>query len=157
MEPSQVYRRDILEIEAVMPEFEAAREERKEDDEKPPVHSKHFVFPEGWLQLALFIDSTRLFHFSRLLVYPSSAGSLNLIYPRSVIYIVHLKRHWKSTLIWATLYADRKLGYFSTALLIVNRMVGTGIFSTPSTIMQATNSVGAALLFWVLGGIMCFW
>ncbi|KAI0171910.1 amino acid transporter [Hypoxylon sp. FL1284] len=51
---------------------------------------------------------------------------------------------------------DRKLGYISTALLIVNRMVGTGIFSTPSTIMQATNSVGAALLFWVLGGIMCF-
>lgn len=54
MEPSQVYRRDILEIEAVMPEFEAAHEEGKEDDEKPSVHSKHFVFPEGWFQLALF-------------------------------------------------------------------------------------------------------
>ncbi|KAI3322954.1 amino acid transporter [Xylariaceae sp. AK1471] len=51
---------------------------------------------------------------------------------------------------------DRKLGYVSTALLIVNRMIGTGIFSTPSTIMQATNSVGAALLFWVLGGLMSF-
>lgn len=61
------------------------------------------------------------------------------------------------TLIWDATYADRKLGYVSTALLIVNRMVGTGIFSTPSTIMQATNSVGAALLFWLLGGIMCFW
>ncbi|KAK4221728.1 amino acid permease-domain-containing protein [Podospora fimiseda] len=49
---------------------------------------------------------------------------------------------------------DRKLGVTSTALLIVNRMIGTGIFSTPSTIMQSTNSVGAALLFWVLGGFM---
>lgn len=53
--------------------------------------------------------------------------------------------------------ADRKLGYFSTLLLIVNRMIGTGIFSTPSTIIQATDSVGATLLFWVLGGIMSFW
>ncbi|KAK4444386.1 amino acid permease-domain-containing protein [Podospora aff. communis PSN243] len=52
---------------------------------------------------------------------------------------------------------DRRLGVTSTALLIVNRMIGTGIFSTPSTIIQATNSVGAALLFWVLGGFMTLW
>ncbi|MCJ1465141.1 hypothetical protein MMC07_003757 [Pseudocyphellaria aurata] len=52
---------------------------------------------------------------------------------------------------------DRKLGFFSTSLLIVNRMVGTGIFSTPSTIMQATDSVGVSLLFWLLGGITTFW
>ena len=49
---------------------------------------------------------------------------------------------------------DRKLGFWSTSFLIVNRMVGTGIFSTPSTIMQATDSVGASMLFWVLGGAM---
>lgn len=95
MEPSQVYRRDILEIEAVMPEFEAAHEEHKEDDEKPTVHSKHFVFPEGWFQLALFSDSTQLFDFTRLIVYHPSAGSFILIYPRSVIYIVHPNMHWK--------------------------------------------------------------
>ncbi|KAK4208435.1 amino acid permease-domain-containing protein [Rhypophila decipiens] len=52
---------------------------------------------------------------------------------------------------------NRKLGVTSTTLLIVNRMIGTGIFSTPSTIMQATNSVGASLLFWVLGGFMTLW
>ncbi|KAH7066104.1 amino acid permease-domain-containing protein [Paraphoma chrysanthemicola] len=49
---------------------------------------------------------------------------------------------------------DRKLGIFSTSMIIVNRMIGTGIFSTPSSILQATNSTGAALLFWVLGGLM---
>ncbi|KAF2120982.1 amino acid permease-domain-containing protein [Lophiotrema nucula] len=49
---------------------------------------------------------------------------------------------------------DRKLGIFSTSMIIVNRMIGTGIFSTPSSILQATNSTGAALLFWFLGGIM---
>ena len=35
-------------------------------------------------------------------------------------------------------------------------MVGTGIYSTPSTIIKGTNNVGATLLFWFLGGIMTF-
>ena len=52
---------------------------------------------------------------------------------------------------------DRKLGVLSTSLLIINRMIGSGIFSTPSTITQATDSVGASLFFWVLGGIITFW
>lgn len=51
---------------------------------------------------------------------------------------------------------DRKLGTWSTAFLIINRVVGAGIFSTPSEIIRLTNSVGATLLFWVLGGIMTF-
>lgn len=46
------------------------------------------------------------------------------------------------------------LKVFSTTLLIVNRVVGTGIYTTPAQIIKSTNSVGATLLFWVLGGIM---
>jgi len=53
-------------------------------------------------------------------------------------------------------YTDRKLGVFSTALLIINRVIGTGIFSTPSTIISKTDSVGGSLMFWVLGGLMTF-
>jgi hypothetical protein len=52
---------------------------------------------------------------------------------------------------------DRKLGIWSTTFLIINRMVGAGIYSTPATIIQYTDSVGATLLFWVLGGFMTFW
>ena len=52
---------------------------------------------------------------------------------------------------------DRKLGVLSTSLLIINRMIGSGIFSTPSTITQATDGVGASLFFWVLGGIITLW
>lgn len=52
---------------------------------------------------------------------------------------------------------DRKLGTWSTAFLIINRVVGAGIYSTPSNISQNINSVGVTLLFWVLGGIMTFW
>jgi len=51
---------------------------------------------------------------------------------------------------------DRKLGTWSTTFLIINRVVGSGIYSTPSSIIRYTNSVGATLLFWVLGGIMTF-
>ncbi|KAK5663901.1 hypothetical protein OQA88_112 [Cercophora sp. LCS_1] len=51
---------------------------------------------------------------------------------------------------------DRKLGTWSTAFLIINRVIGAGIFSTPAEIIRLTNSVGATLLFWVLGGIMTF-
>lgn len=36
-------------------------------------------------------------------------------------------------------------------------MIGTGIFSAPSTIMQTTDSVGASMFFWVLGGVITFW
>ncbi|KAL5614803.1 hypothetical protein BROUX41_004892 [Berkeleyomyces rouxiae] len=49
---------------------------------------------------------------------------------------------------------DRKLGVMSTALLIINRMVGTGIFSNPASVIRGTDSVGAALIFWVLGAFM---
>lgn len=51
---------------------------------------------------------------------------------------------------------ERKLGTWSTTFLIINRVVGTGIYSTPSSIIRYTNSVGASLLFWVLGGLMTF-
>jgi hypothetical protein len=52
---------------------------------------------------------------------------------------------------------DRKLGTWSTAFLIINRVVGSGIYSTPSAIIHSINSVGITLIFWVIGGIMTFW
>ncbi|KAK4135481.1 amino acid transporter [Trichocladium antarcticum] len=51
---------------------------------------------------------------------------------------------------------DRKLGTWSTAFLIINRVVGAGIYSTPSSIIQSINSVGLTLIFWALGGLMTF-
>ncbi|KAI5837444.1 amino acid permease-domain-containing protein [Morchella snyderi] len=48
----------------------------------------------------------------------------------------------------------RMLGYISTSSLIINRMIGTGIFSKPSDILKKTGSKGGALLLWVVGGMM---
>ncbi|KXT18641.1 hypothetical protein AC579_9802 [Pseudocercospora musae] len=50
----------------------------------------------------------------------------------------------------------RHLGLFSTTLLVVNRIIGTGIYSTPGAIIAGVGSVGAALILWTLGLFIAF-
>ncbi|TFK65497.1 APC amino acid permease [Pluteus cervinus] len=45
-------------------------------------------------------------------------------------------------------------GFFSTVFLIFNRIIGTGIYATPSLILHASGSVGVSLLVWVLGACL---
>ncbi|KAF8655592.1 hypothetical protein AX16_003013 [Volvariella volvacea WC 439] len=47
--------------------------------------------------------------------------------------------------------AKRKLGFWSAVFLIFNRIIGTGIYATPSSILRGSGSVGMALLMWVIG------
>ncbi|ORY04546.1 amino acid permease [Clohesyomyces aquaticus] len=46
---------------------------------------------------------------------------------------------------------SRKLGVTGAVFLIPNKMIGTGIFSTPSGIFAATGAVGVSLMLWVIG------
>lgn len=50
--------------------------------------------------------------------------------------------------------ARQKLGLFSTALLIFNRVIGTGIFATPAMILRASGSVGLSLVLWLVGAVV---
>ena len=50
----------------------------------------------------------------------------------------------------------RHLGLFSTTFLIIGRIIGVGIFSTPSSITNSVGSVGAALMLWLLGLALSF-
>ena len=50
----------------------------------------------------------------------------------------------------------RHLGVTSCTLLIVGSIVGTGIFSTPSSILSGVGSIGASLMLWVLGFVLSF-
>ncbi|EIW54674.1 high affinity methionine permease [Trametes versicolor FP-101664 SS1] len=50
----------------------------------------------------------------------------------------------------------RHLGVFSCTLLNVGCIIGTGIFSTPSSILGSVGSVGASLMLWVLGFVLSF-
>jgi amino acid transporter len=45
----------------------------------------------------------------------------------------------------------RQIGITSATFLIFNRMIGTGIFATPSGIFSLSGSVGLSLFIWVAG------
>ncbi len=47
--------------------------------------------------------------------------------------------------------SKRQIGIVSASFLIFNRMVGTGIFATPSGILSQTGSVGLSLFMWLAG------
>lgn len=48
----------------------------------------------------------------------------------------------------------RQLGTISAIFLMVNRILGTGVFSTTSTILSQSGSVGLSLIYWVIGGVI---
>ncbi|ODV89810.1 hypothetical protein CANCADRAFT_27600 [Tortispora caseinolytica NRRL Y-17796] len=50
-------------------------------------------------------------------------------------------------------HQPRNLGVLSASSLIFNKMIGTGVFSTPSLIYASTGSLGISLILWILGGI----
>lgn len=49
-----------------------------------------------------------------------------------------------------------KLGVLSSSLLMLNKMIGTGIFSVPSSVYALTGSVGGSILLWLLGGLAAY-
>lgn len=46
------------------------------------------------------------------------------------------------------------VGGITILFLNLSKMVGTGVFSTPATILKGTGSVGLALIFWALGFVI---
>ncbi|KAI1633051.1 amino acid permease-domain-containing protein [Biscogniauxia mediterranea] len=43
------------------------------------------------------------------------------------------------------------VGWVTVIFLNVNQMIGTGIFSSPGTILSSTGSIGLALIYWAIG------
>lgn len=50
--------------------------------------------------------------------------------------------------------SGKEIGVISAIFLIINRMIGTGIFATPANIYKLSGSVGAALFMWVAGSLI---
>ncbi|KAL1959714.1 hypothetical protein VTO42DRAFT_1300 [Malbranchea cinnamomea] len=48
----------------------------------------------------------------------------------------------------------RKIGIFSATFLIFNRIIGTGIFATPSAILALAGSVGMSFAVWIVGMVI---
>lgn len=64
--------------------------------------------------------------------------------------------------VYTTSASRRQIGPISAIFLIFNRMIGTGIFATPSSILALSGSIGLSLLMWVFGmlialaGMLCY-
>ncbi|EMD33635.1 hypothetical protein CERSUDRAFT_98198 [Gelatoporia subvermispora B] len=50
----------------------------------------------------------------------------------------------------------RHLGVFTCTMLIVGRIIGSAIFSTPSSILNSVGSPGASIMLWVAGFVLSF-
>jgi amino acid transporter len=50
--------------------------------------------------------------------------------------------------------AKRQIGVVSATFLVVNRVIGTGIFATPGSILALSGSVGLSLFMWLAGAII---
>lgn len=50
----------------------------------------------------------------------------------------------------------RLLGFWSASALVIGRIIGVGIFSTPGSIVGSVGSIGAALTCWVIGALASF-
>ncbi|GIJ91786.1 hypothetical protein Asppvi_010759 [Aspergillus pseudoviridinutans] len=46
------------------------------------------------------------------------------------------------------------VGWITVIFLNLSKMIGTGVFSTPSTVLKGAGSVGLALIYWVIGFFM---
>ena len=47
-----------------------------------------------------------------------------------------------------------RLGTWTVIALVLNRMIGSGIFSSPSTVIKGSGSTAVALLLWGAGAII---
>ncbi|KAK8199530.1 amino acid transporter-like protein [Phyllosticta capitalensis] len=47
-----------------------------------------------------------------------------------------------------------EVNWYSIIFLNISQMVGTGVFSTPSSILSATGSVGMSLMYWFIGFVI---
>ncbi|KIM37300.1 hypothetical protein M413DRAFT_448598 [Hebeloma cylindrosporum] len=48
----------------------------------------------------------------------------------------------------------RQIGLFSAVFIIFNRIIGTGVFATPSSILGLSGSVGLSLFMWIIGALI---
>lgn len=48
----------------------------------------------------------------------------------------------------------KPLSWSSAYILVVSRVIGSGIFATPGSIVKSAGSVGLSLLLWLVGTIL---
>lgn len=63
-------------------------------------------------------------------------------------------RHIEDAVIPETHVLGRHLSWSGAYILVISRVIGSGIFATPGSIVKTSGSVGLALLLWVGGSLI---
>jgi amino acid permease len=63
-------------------------------------------------------------------------------------------RYVEDAVLPETAVLGRNLSWSSAYILVTSRVIGSGIFATPGSIVKTTGSVGLALLLWVVGALL---
>lgn len=67
-----------------------------------------------------------------------------------------LDRSVENDVLPETSVLGRNLGWSSAYILIMSRVIGSGIFATPGAIVQSVGSIGITLLLWVAGALIAW-
>jgi amino acid permease len=90
-----------------------------------------------------------------LLPSPSSSSS-SLGDSEADNHSIKLSRHVENTVLPETAILGRNLSWSSAYILVISRVIGSGIFATPGSIVKTTGSIGLAMLLWI-GGSFIAW
>lgn len=67
-----------------------------------------------------------------------------------------LDRSPETDVIPETTVLGRNLGWSSAYILIISRVIGSGIFATPGAITKSVGSVGLSLVLWIVGALIAW-
>lgn len=67
---------------------------------------------------------------------------------------VHPSREIEDDVLPETSTLGRTISWQSAYILVISRVIGSGIFATPGAILQSVGSPGLALLLWVVGTLV---
>lgn len=55
-----------------------------------------------------------------------------------------------------TAVLGRNLSWGSAYIIVISRVIGSGIFATPGSIVKSTGSIGLAMLLWIVGSLIAW-
>lgn len=94
---------------------------------------------------------------SPLLRKPSTSSSSSSTTSTHTTAPIPLHRTLEDDVLSETAVGGRTLGWSSAYILLISRVIGSGIFATPGAIAASVGSIGLSLLLWVLGAVIAWW
>ena len=67
---------------------------------------------------------------------------------------IHIHRSIEDDVLPETAVLGRNIHWSSAFILIISRVIGSGIFATPGAIVSSVGSIGLSLLLWVVGALI---